>query len=409
MRLLRVISYGTKGYPENVARRLRAMNIAAWITAALMASFAIRRLIDPPDDKLRPGLVSAAAALCFAALPLLHRFSPLAAPLVFVGFAYAFIFWVVSRGGTGGGAWLGYVVAVPLAVLLFGVESFALTAILSAVAAALIIIVHLILPTDTGYLSPQSLFYGNFVTNVVVTTALLFAVVHYAIRQIARAEATAEREYQRSESLLQNILPAQIAERLKARKEPVIADKYEEASILFADIAGFTERASETTPEELVRFLNGAYTEFDRLVEGRGLEKIKTTGDSYMVVSGVPAARPDHAQALADFALAMRASVAELRDPHGRNVSIRIGIACGSVVAGVVGTRKIFYDVWGDAVNVASRMESTGEPGRIQVSADAYDRLKDEFVLELRGPVEIKGKGQMVTWYLIKRRLPEEF
>jgi adenylate cyclase len=148
------------------------------------------------------------------------------------------------------------------------------------------------------------------------------------------------------------------------------------------------------------------FTDFDRLVENHGLEKIKTTGDSYLVVSGVPVPRPDHVQALADLALEMRAAAADLRDPHGRSVPIRIGIASGPVVAGVVGTRKFFYDVWGDAVNVASRMESTGVAGKIQVSQDVYERLKDEFALEDRGPIDVKGKGRMLTWFLMGRRTP---
>ena len=137
-------------------------------------------------------------------------------------------------------------------------------------------------------------------------------------------------------------------------------------------------------------------------------EKIKTTGDAYMVVSGVPARRTDHAQALARLALDMRDLAMDFRDPHGRSVPIRLGIASGPVVAGVVGARKFFYDVWGDAVNVASRMESTGELGKIQVSEDTYERLKDEFVLEDRGLIDVKGKGQMLTWFLVGRRANEQ-
>jgi adenylate cyclase len=182
-----------------------------------------------------------------------------------------------------------------------------------------------------------------------------------------------------------------------------VADKYDEASILFADMAGFTANASETEPAELVQFLNRVFTTFDRLVERHGLEKIKTTGDGYMVVSGVPVARPDHADALAELALDMLDSSSRLQDPHGCKVPLRIGIASGPLVAGVIGTRKFFYDVWGDAVNVASRMESTGTPGKIQVSYETYAYLKDRFVMEPRGLVEVKGKRELRTWFLIGR------
>ena len=183
----------------------------------------------------------------------------------------------------------------------------------------------------------------------------------------------------------------------------MIADRYEDASILFADIAGFTERASETAPCDLVAFLDQLYTEFDLLVDRHGLEKVKTTGDSYMVVSGVPEPRHDHLQALAALALDMAAAVANLRDPEGHPVPMRIGMAAGPVVAGVVGSRRFFYDVWGDAVNVASRMETTDQAGRIQVPDAVYERLKDDFLLEERGDIAVKGKGMMHTWYLVAR------
>ena len=213
-----------------------------------------------------------------------------------------------------------------------------------------------------------------------------------------------EFEYDRSERLLANILPASIATRLKDPGHDVIADRYDDASILFADIAGFTQRASETAPCDLVAFLDKLYTQFDLLVDQHGLEKIKTTGDSYMVVSGVPEPRVDHLQALAALALDIAEAVAKLRDPEGRPVPIRIGLAAGPVVAGVVGSRRFFYDVWGDAVNVASRMESTDKEGHIQVPDAVYERLKERFVLEERGDVAIKGKGVMHTWYLVGQR-----
>jgi adenylate cyclase len=153
-----------------------------------------------------------------------------------------------------------------------------------------------------------------------------------------------------------------------------------------------------------VRFLDRLYTDLDALVDRHGLEKVKTSGDSYMVVSGVPQPRQDHVEALACLALDMAEAVADLKDPQGREVPLRIGLAAGPVVAGVVGARKFFYDVWGDAVNVASRMETTDVEGRIQVPQNVYERLNHAFVLEERGTVDVKGKGAMHTWYLVGRR-----
>ena len=234
---------------------------------------------------------------------------------------------------------------------------------------------------------------------------MVVAVVWYALREIRRAP---RRRWRPNTSgprrLLANILPATIAERLKDPSRNIIADKYDDASILFADIAGYTKRASDTTPTRAGPLPGPLYTDLDALVDRHGLEKIKTSGDSYMVVSGVPQPREDHIEALACLALDMADAVADLKDPQGRAVPLRIGLAAGPVVAGVVGARKFFYDVWGDAVNVAARMETTDVEGRIQVPQDVYERLKHAFLLEERGDVDIKGKGVMHTWYLVRRR-----
>jgi adenylate cyclase len=315
---------------------------------------------------------------------------------------YVDLFILVFLFGTGAGMYFYYLLGSGLSVLFFGTEHIILAAVFGALAAALIVVLQVLVPYDTGLWSVIVL--GSFIANTIVSCAVFLLVVFYALREASHAEAAAEREYERSESLLVNILPATIAGRLKRPTEEVIADKFEEASILFADMAGFTARASDTAPDDLVQFLNHVFTDFDRLVARHGLEKIKTTGDSYMVVSGVPVPRPDHAEALAQLALEICDAVKDLRDPHGRGVPIRIGISSGPVVAGVVGTRKFFYDVWGDAVNVASRMETTGAVGKIQVSQETYERLKDAFVLEDCGEIDVKGKGRMRTWFLVERK-----
>ena len=272
-----------------------------------------------------------------------------------------------------------------------------------AAGGALTIALELTVPESRGLGPPWTLTVG-FVSSVVGSAVMVVATIWYTLREIDRAEAAMEAEYERSERLLANILPTTIAERLKDPSRSVIADKYDDASILFADIAGYTKRASDTPPADLVRFLDLLYTDLDALVDRHGLEKVKTSGDSYMVVSGVPTPRSDHLEALAALALDMADAVADLKDPWGREVPLRIGMAAGPVVAGVVGARKFFYDVWGDAVNVASRMETTDVEGRIQVPDNVYDRLRHRFLLEERGVVDIKGKGAMHTWYLVGHR-----
>src|SRR3712207_4120024 len=194
----------------------------------------------------------------------------------------------------------------------------------------------------------------------------------------------AERE--RSERLLLNVLPAPIAARLKQGEE-VIADGFPEVTVLFADLVDFTRRSQDTTPERVVRVLDELFTALDRLAERHGLEKIKTVGDAYMVVGGLPEPRPDHAEAVAEMALAVREEVPRHLDPRGRPLQVRIGIDTGPVVAGVIGRRKFSYDLWGDTVNTASRMETNGVPGCIQVTDRAYRRLRDRYRFERRGPV----------------------
>jgi guanylate cyclase len=206
----------------------------------------------------------------------------------------------------------------------------------------------------------------------------------------------------RADGLLLNILPVEVAEVLKV-DQGRIARHYDEVSVLFADVVDFTPLAEALPPTGVVDLLDGLFTDFDDLVERHGVEKIKTIGDAYMVAAGVPRERPDHAHVLAELALEMSA-VAErhLRD-DGSALRLRIGINSGPVVAGVIGRRKFIYDLWGDAVNVASRMESQGTPGRIQVTESTYRLIRDTFECEPRGEIEVKGKGLVRTWYLVGR------
>ncbi len=402
MRLYPNIDHGTARFPEKDARRLRAVNITTWIGASVAAIFAVVQFLDATPGLWKLGAINAFDAVIWAAIPLLHRFGAMAAAVAFGISVLLSNFVITVLLGTGAGVYLYNWPAAALVILFFGTERIYLASLYVAAAAALVIALHMFVPHSSG-LVPDRMLFGNFVASVAASTGILFAIVFYSVRQIARAEAAAEREFDRSESLLSNILPPRVAGRLKRRTKSVIADSYPEASILFADMAGFTARTSDTSPDDLVKFLNVVFTEFDRLVERHGLEKIKTTGDAYMVVSGVPHVRSDHAEALADLALEMRDAAANFVDPKGRKVPVRIGIASGPVVAGVVGTRKFFYDVWGDAVNTASRMESTGEAGRIQIAPATQERIKDHFILESRGISEIRGKGRMQTWFLVGR------
>jgi adenylate cyclase len=210
-------------------------------------------------------------------------------------------------------------------------------------------------------------------------------------------------EQEKSEALLLNILPSAIAERLKAATQ-MIADHFDATTILFADVVDFTPLSERLPPAEVVGMLDRLFSRFDALVERHGLEKVKTVGDCYMAAAGVPDPRPDHARKAALLALDMRDVVATSAVAAWPGLEVRIGINSGSVVGGVIGTKRFLYDLWGDAVNTASRMESQGTPGEIQITRATYELLNDEFICRLRGTIPIKGKGLMETWYLVGPR-----
>ncbi len=247
---------------------------------------------------------------------------------------------------------------------------------------------------------------GLLLSNVVVTVIFVCAVVLYARRLADTAEAGLEIANKRSEELLLNVLPEEIADRLKAG-EVVIADRAEHVSVLFADLVDSTPMSEMLTPQEMVELLNEIFTPFDDLADELGLEKIKTIGDAYMVVGGLPVERADHLEAIAEMALRMKEEIVTHTVPNFGSLEMRYGIHAGPVVAGVIGKRKFSYDLWGDTVNTAARMESHGVPGRIQVTAAVREALASTYRFEERGPVEIKGKGTLTTYYLIGRTVAE--
>ncbi len=239
--------------------------------------------------------------------------------------------------------------------------------------------------------------------NVIAAGTIVFTLLALFAQQRHDALVGLRSAQERAENLLLDILPRPIAERLKSRPQ-TIADQFPTASILFADVVDFTPRAEHLPPAEVVGMLDDLFGHFDTLAERHGLEKIKTIGDCYMVAAGVPNPRPDHARALALMALDMLEAV-DSKDGVGYlRLELRVGINSGPVVAGVIGRKRFLYDLWGDAVNTASRMEAHGTPGRIQITRATYELLKDEFVCERRGTVTVKGKGDMETWYLVGPR-----
>ncbi|MBI2762364.1 MAG: adenylate/guanylate cyclase domain-containing protein [Chloroflexi bacterium] len=244
---------------------------------------------------------------------------------------------------------------------------------------------------------PAPVVVAFFVLNVVGVSLTAYLLLQYSVRERDAALAL-------SDGLLLNVLPRSIAERLK-HTPGIIADRHEDVTVLFADIADFTPFAERTSPERVVGVLDQIFSAFDELTRRRGLEKIKTVGDAYMVVGGLPEPRPDHAPAVVELALEMQAEMTRLREAAGLELELRIGIASGPVVAGVIGQHRFLYDLWGDTVNTSSRMESHGVVGRIQVTEGTVQRLSDRYQFEGRGAIEIKGKGPLTTYLLVGRKV----
>jgi class 3 adenylate cyclase len=221
----------------------------------------------------------------------------------------------------------------------------------------------------------------------------------YRRQQLQEQHEQLEREQEKTENLLLNIMPPAIAQRLKQSTNS-IADSFYSVSVVFVDIVGFTRISHSRDPQIIVNWLNNVFTRFDGVVQEHGMEKIKTIGDCYMLVGGVPEPRVDHAMAVVDVGFAMLEAMDSFNRAHGTQLQIRIGVNSGPVVAGVIGMHKFTYDLWGNTVNVASRMESTGEPGRIHISVNTANLVRNDFKLESRGSIEVKSLGQVETFFV---------
>ncbi len=301
-----------------------------------------------------------------------------------------FLMMLVLGGFITGSAVILWSIISPLGAMLFDDPKYALHWFLAFLS---LIILSAFLQKYINFNSylPNDIIILFFVINFIGVSTIIFLLIFYFVTQKNRFQ-------EQSESLLLNILPKEIAAILKNNPR-VIAEHFDEASVLFADVVNFTPMSATMTPIELVELLNEVFSYFDLLVEKYGLEKIKTIGDCYMVASGIPRPNKYHAQALVYMALEMHKYVNENKF-NGHKLSLRIGINSGPVVAGVIGYKKFIYDLWGDAVNTASRMESHGQGGIIQITRSTYELIKDDFICEPRGTVNVKGKGAMEVWFV---------
>jgi len=399
---VRFAEFGTAGYPRNVRRRLTIVNVMAFmiaifsgVYAALFAAFGV--------DAYWPLIVVNLALMVVVLLaPLAHRINDISAALVICTAEYAALFFFVRELGHDSGIQLNYIIVAAVAFAICGMSHIRLVAGAVAVGLALHLATWFLYPPGSARIDADPFLLHNlYVSSAATTFTIIALIVGYAFTVADRARAEAD-------SLLANILPAAIAERLKTRAGERIADAVPQASVLFSDLVGFTQLAQELGAVRTVAILDHVVTEFDRLAAAHGVEKIKTIGDGYMAVAGVSEPQDDHVYRPARMALGLPGLVAQLSEIHGVSLRIRIGIAGGPVMAGVIGADKFSYDVWGETVNLASRLESHGLPGEIQVSGAVRDALGDGFLFEARGEIEVKGVGPLETWLLKEERVAKQ-
>jgi adenylate cyclase len=386
---------GTSRYPPKTRRRLRNINVACYTIAVSCALFALTFWQE--DAELFRGAIIVNLEMLVAALlvPFVHRFHEVAGALFMAVILMGGLFGIVALVGRESGVQINFVAASVLAFVILELKRFPFIALI-IVSAVILHVVAWVLYADgrvPGEVDPAFLL-QLYITTVVTISVIIAVAVFYAFWTAEQAEAE-------TETLLHRVLPVPVAERLKARPNEPISDSFGAAAILFSDLAGFVPIARSLGAAQTVAMLNRLVQEFDRLAAELRVEKIKTIGDAYMAAAIGEHSAAGNAAPLARMALRMQAIADTVGEEFGVDLNLRIGIALGPVMAGVIGSQRFGYDLWGDPVNLAARLETSGEPERIQVSAAFREALGEGFVFEPRGPIDIKGVGREETWFLI--------
>lgn len=393
--LARIATLNIDGYPQQVQRRLQILNVVSYLIAFFTFAYAVQHVFVDVTLWAPVIIINLLLAVVALLVPLAHRYNEIAGGLILAAAEFVALFVLTGYLGHSSGIHIQYITyaAAPFVILGLGRLKLILTLVITGF--ALHLASWFLFPDRRAFLAVDSDDLGAmYITASVTTFGLIAATVYYAFHLAERAEA-------QTDALLRNILPETIVDRLKASPDATIADSFEDASVLFADLQGFVTLAKTLGPARTVQFLNTLMTEFDSLAVRHGVEKIKTIGDAYMAAAGVPNAVPDHAQRLARLSLDLLAAAERASHAVGAPLALRIGVASGPLMGGVIGAKRLTYDVWGDTVNLASRLEGSGEPGRVHVSARAKTLLEHEFRLESRGTVNIRGFGTEQTWYLV--------
>lgn len=386
--------YGTDGYPTDIKRGLKILNLIAYLIAITTLIYAVQHSFLN-YEKYKPVIwINIALVFTAIAVPFSHRYSEIAGGLIIVISEFIALFAFAHYLGRSAGVQLQYFIGAAAPFVVFGLKRMWLTVPVVIAAIALHLYSWFHAPDEYAEIhAPPEIIKSIYVQAAITTGALIAASVYYAFTLTEAAKAQVD-------SLLRNILPENIVERLKAKPEQTIADTIPEASVLFADITGFVALARKLGAQKTVQTLNEIVTAFDSMSQRLGVEKIKTIGDAYMAAAGVPEPQKDHTERLLKLAFAMQDYLADLRARTDIDLNMRIGIASGPVMAGVIGKHKFSYDIWGDAVNLASRLEGLSEPGRILICPTCKHNLCDAYQFTSKGKIFVKGVGDQEAWFI---------
>ncbi|PPJ46061.1 guanylate cyclase [Rhizobium sp. KAs_5_22] len=395
---------GTAGYPPHVRRRMAVTNVVSLLCSLMTVPYILLYVFYDYQGLWPAIVILSPQIVLYAVTPCFHRLGPSAAALYFSVIWLAFAVVYCFLFGRGSGLALYFLAGAAAAMLVFGAERVLLSTLVTVLSLLAFLGTAIFFPTPALAAADPALLEILFLLTVPLVFLLIFTTVYFAFQEASLAEVALEKEHRFSTRLLENILPRAVALRLKHRETAMVADHVDSATILFADIVDFTPRAAKWPPNDLVAFLGRVFRSFDDLAANHGLETIKTIGDAYMVAGGLPEPCADHAESVAQMALDILECCGQISAEYGETVDVRIGLHSGPVVAGVIGSNKLLYDVWGDTVNTAARMESHGVAGRIQVGDHLKGMLEHRFDFELRGEIEVKGKGAMRVWFLNGRK-----
>jgi adenylate cyclase len=396
----RLLRAGTAPYGRADRQGLIVANVTGYLASFSSLVYALIYALHDPMN-LRPVVLgNIVSALCTAATPFFHRFGPSAAALWLACVIFSTIFYFIAFLGRDSGIQLNYIGAAAGALAILGLARLWLAIAITLLALGCHLAAWYLFPAKAAINIEEDWFLDQLYANSAVSVmAIVFLIVFYAFRLARLAEAE-------TEALLRNMMPGMIVDRLRDDPKTTIAENFDVATVLFADIKGFTQLAHALGPARTVALLDDLFSRIDRAALDLGLEKIKTIGDAYMAAGGLPTPNKTHALDVVKAAMEIRDFIAQgKKHKLGKGqpyFEIRIGIHTGPVVAGIVGVKKFAYDIWGDTVNTASRMESSGAPGRVNISRTTYELIKDEPGLAFtpRGQVEAKGKGEMEMWFV---------